>query len=180
MSVLEERQVIDEGGAETSDSAALIIKHLRREFGPKVAVRDLCLRIGRGECFGFLGVNGAGKSTTFSMLTGSLVPTSGDALLEGMSILHEQNKIRRLVGYCPQHDALEALMTAREALRMYAKIKDVAPGSIEAEVEDLIQDLDLSKFADKPCGTYSGGNKRKLCVGIALVGSPQVTTSDGL
>jgi ABC-type transport system involved in cytochrome c biogenesis ATPase subunit len=180
MSVLEERQVIDEGGAETSDSAALLIKHLRREFGPKVAVRDLCLRIGRGECFGFLGVNGAGKSTTFSMLTGSLVPTSGDALLEGMSILHEQNKIRRLVGYCPQHDALEALMTAREALRMYAKIKDVAPGSIEAEVEDLIQDLDLSKFADKPCGTYSGGNKRKLCVGIALVGSPQVTTSDGL
>ena len=180
MSVLEERRVIDEGGAETSHLAALVIKHLRREFGPKVAVRDLCLRIERGECFGFLGVNGAGKSTTFSMLTGSLVPTSGDALLEGMSILHEQNKIRRLVGYCPQHDALEALMTAREALRMYAKIKNVAPGSIEVDVEDLIQDLDLSKFADKPCGTYSGGNKRKLCVGIALVGSPQVMASDGL
>ena len=71
-------------------------------------------------------------------------------------------------------------MTAREALRMYAKIKNVAPGSIEVDVEDLIQDLDLSKFADKPCGTYSGGNKRKLCVGIALVGSPQVMASDGL
>jgi len=173
--VIDERRAIDaEGGGDSQ----LVIKHLRREFGPKVAVRDLCLRIERGECFGFLGVNGAGKSTTFSMLTGSLVPTSGDALLEGMSILKEQDKIRRLVGYCPQHDALEKLLTGREALRMYAKIKLVDPSTIEAEIEDLIQDLDLVKFADKPCGTYSGGNKRKLCVGIALVGSPQLVLLD--
>jgi len=82
------------------------------------------------------------------------------------------------VGYCPQHDALEKLLTGREALRMYAKIKLVDPSTIEAEIEDLIQDLDLVKFADKPCGTYSGGNKRKLCVGIALVGSPQLVLLD--
>ena len=84
-SVVEERRVIDSD--ESDESSQLVMKHLRREFGPKVAVRDLCLRIQRGECFGFLGVNGAGKSTTFSMLTGSLVPTSGDATLEGMPIL---------------------------------------------------------------------------------------------
>jgi len=173
--VIEERRTIDSGCA---TDAMLTLKHLRREFGPKVAVRDLCLRIQRGECFGFLGVNGAGKSTTFAMLTGSLVPTSGDALLEGMSILKDQNQIRRLIGYCPQHDALEKLMTARETLRMYAKIKDVDASKIEAEVEQLIQDLDLAKFADKPAGIYSGGNKRKLCVGIALVGNPQLVLLD--
>ena len=72
-------------------------------MGGKVAVRDLCLRIQTGECFGFLGVNGAGKSTTFSMLTGAQSPTSGDAVLNGMSILTSQDEIRRLVGYCPQH-----------------------------------------------------------------------------
>jgi len=95
-----------------------------------------------------------------------------------MSILTDQDKIRRLVGYCPQHDALERLLTGREALRMYAQIKLVDPATIEDEIEHLIQDLDLSKFADKPCGTYSGGNKRKLCVGIALVGSPQLVLLD--
>jgi len=176
-SVIAERDAIDGGDS----SGQLVLKHLRKVYGGaggKVAVRDLCLRIQTGECFGFLGVNGAGKSTTFSMLTGASPPTSGDALLDGMSILTEQDSIRRLVGYCPQHDALEHLMTGRETLRMYAAIKQMPPHLIEAEVDGLIADLDLAKFADKPAGQYSGGNKRKLCVGIALVGSPQLVLLD--
>ena len=103
-SVTDERAAIDGGDA----SGQLVLKHLRKVYGGaggKVAVRDLCLRIQTGECFGFLGVNGAGKSTTFSMLTGATPPTSGDAVLNGMSILSEQDAIRRLVGYCPQHGA---------------------------------------------------------------------------
>ena len=103
-SVKAERAAIDGG----DNSGQLVLKHLRKEYtgaGGKVAVRDLCLRIQTGECFGFLGVNGAGKSTTFSMLTGATPPTSGDAVLNGMSILSEQDAIRRLVGYCPQHGA---------------------------------------------------------------------------
>jgi ABC-type multidrug transport system ATPase subunit len=95
-----------------------------------------------------------------------------------MSILSEQEKIRRLVGYCSQHDTLEHLLTARETLRMYAKIKKVDPAIIEFEVDQLIKDLDLGKFADKPAGTYSGGNKRKLCVGISLIGNPQLVMLD--
>jgi len=183
-SVIEERRRVDAG--DTKDSM-LVLSHMRKVFTgvsvnrkttQKIAVRDLSLRIDAGECFGFLGVNGAGKSTTFSMLTGTLVPTSGDATLNGMSILSEQEKIRRLVGYCSQHDTLEHLLTARETLRMYAKIKKVDPAIIEFEVDQLIKDLDLGKFADKPAGTYSGGNKRKLCVGIALIGNPQLVMLD--
>ena len=183
-SVIEERRRVDAG--DTKDSM-LVLSHMRKVFTgvsvnrkttQKIAVRDLSLRIDAGECFGFLGVNGAGKSTTFSMLTGMLVPTSGDATLNGMSILSEQEKIRRLVGYCSQHDTLEHLLTARETLRMYAKIKKVDPAIIEFEVDQLIKDLDLGKFADKPAGTYSGGNKRKLCVGIALIGNPQLVMLD--
>ena len=181
-SVAAERQAVD-----ASDFGAdeLVLRHLRKQYAAqngaragKVAVRDLCLRIQPGECFGFLGVNGAGKSTTFSMLTGAVLPTSGDATLYGLSILRDQRALRRHVGYCPQHDALEALLTGRETLRMYARIKQVAAEQIEAEVEGLLQDLDLAKFADKPAGTYSGGNKRKLCVGIALVGSPSLVLLD--
>ena len=183
-SVIEERRRVDAG--DTKDSM-LVLSHMRKVFTgvsvnrkttQKIAVRDLSLRIDAGECFGFLGVNGAGKSTTFSMLTGMLVPTSGDATLNGMSILSEQEKIRRLVGYCSQHDTLEHLLTARETLRMYARIKKVDPAIIEFEVDQLIKDLDLGKFADKPAGTYSGGNKRKLCVGISLIGNPQLVLLD--
>jgi len=175
--VMAERAAIDGGDG----GAKLVLKHLRKVYGGeggKVAVRDLCLRIQEGECFGFLGVNGAGKSTTFSMLTGATAPTSGDAELDGLSILRDQDAIRAMVGYCPQHDALEHLMTGRETLRMYANIKHVRADRIEAEVQGLLDDLDLTKFADKPSGQYSGGNKRKLCVGIALVGSPQLVLLD--
>ncbi|KAL1503435.1 hypothetical protein AB1Y20_011923 [Prymnesium parvum] len=175
--VADERRAIDGGDA----SGQLVLRHLHKVYGGeggKTAVRDLCLRIQTGECFGFLGVNGAGKSTTFSMLTGAVQPTSGDALLNGMSILTDQDAIRRQVGYCPQHDALENLMTGRETLRMYASIKQVPRELIDAEVDGLLADLDLLKFADKPAGQYSGGNKRKLCVGIALVGGPQLVLLD--
>merc|ERR1719326_790530 len=126
-SVAAEREAVD---AADFTAEELVLRHLRKQYGApgqggKLAVRDLCLRIQPGECFGFLGVNGAGKSTTFSMLTGAAVPSSGDALLYGLSILRDQAALRRVVGYCPQHDALEALMTGRETLRMYARIKQV-------------------------------------------------------
>jgi len=68
-------------------------------------------------------------------------------------------------------------MTGRETLRLYARIKGVPNAAIENEIESLLQLLDLAKYADKPAGTYSGGNKRKLCVGIALVGSPSLVSS---
>ena len=141
-------------------------------------MRDLCLRIQPGECFGFLGVNGAGKSTTFSMLTGATPPTSGDASLRGLSILSQQRALRRLVGFCPQHDALEALLTCREHLRLYAHIKGVPRRHVDDEVESLLVDLDLAMFANKRAGTLSGGNKRKLCVAIALIGAPQLVLLD--
>jgi ABC-type multidrug transport system ATPase subunit len=112
------------------------------------------------------------------MLTGAVVPSSGDATLDGMSIRRQQTSIRSRVGYCPQHDALESLMTGRETLRLYARVKAVSNGIIEEEVEDLLQLLDLAKYADKPAGTYSGGNKRKLCVGIALIGRPSLVLLD--
>ena len=141
-SVVEERRAIDamvaNGVHAANDESELVLMHLRKQYGGvggKLAVRDLCLRVQSGECFGFLGVNGAGKSTTFSMLTGATTPSSGDALLRGMSILTQQDQIRQLIGFCPQHDALESLLTARETLRLYARIKGVPFARIETEID---------------------------------------------
>jgi ABC-type multidrug transport system ATPase subunit len=183
-SVAAERAAVDAAEDSLTDAPPLVLRHLSKRYGTaafgggKLAVADLCLRVESGECFGFLGVNGAGKSTTFAMLTGAVTPTAGDAFLHGMSSRRDQRRIRRLIGYCPQHDALQSLMTGRETLRMYARIKLVPRRQIEAEVAELLRDLDLLQFADKPAGTYSGGNKRKLCVGIALVGRPSLVLLD--
>jgi len=145
---------------------------------PKVAVRDLWFGVAEGECFGFLGINGAGKTTTLQMLTADVLPTSGNAFLAGHSILTEQRLVRRKMGYCPQFDALVDLMTGREHLELFSRIKGMVEADIPFFVEQMVQQLGLGEYADKPCGGYSGGNKRKLCVGIALIGNPSIVFLD--
>eukprot|EP01051_Picozoa_sp_SAG22_P020986 SAG22_NODE_4448_length_1267_cov_1.363870_1_plen_397_part_01 len=91
----------------------------------KVAVRSLSFGIEKGECFGFLGINGAGKTTTMNMLTGKFLPTSGNAYLNGLDIRTNQLQIRSQLGYCPQHDALLDLLTVREHLFLFGRVKGV-------------------------------------------------------
>jgi len=83
-----------------------------------------------------------------------------------------------VMGYCPQFDGIQPNMTAREHLRFYAQIRGVAPAEIEAEVDYLLERMDLTVYADRQCGGYSGGNKRKLSVAIALVGDPPLVLLD--
>ena len=105
------------------------LRQLRKVYstptGPKIAVRNLSFGIPHGECFGFLGINGAGKTTTLSILSGDIAPTSGEAYIGGHNIATEQLQVRRLIGYCPQHDALLDLLTPREHLQLFARIKAV-------------------------------------------------------
>jgi ABC-type Na+ transport system ATPase subunit NatA len=136
------------------------------------AVKDLWFSIPRGEVFGFLGVNGAGKSTTLKIISGDVLPTRGTAQMGGLDILNQQVAVRRLLGYCPQTNALLPLLSVREHLSLFARIKGVPWGEVNAVVERRIQQLDLVEFRNKLAGTLSGGNKRKLCVAIALIGEP--------
>ncbi|KJE91770.1 ATP-binding cassette transporter 1 [Capsaspora owczarzaki ATCC 30864] len=160
----------------------MIVKELGKTFrqgdNVKVAVDHLSVGIKTGECFGLLGVNGAGKTTTFRMLTGDCNPTIGDAFLDGYSIYREQIDVRQRIGYCPQFDALNELLTARELLFMYARLRGLLEPHIPKVVDWCIRKLQLDKYADRPCGTYSGGNKRKLSTAIALVGNPAVIFMD--
>jgi len=144
----------------------------------KYAVKGVSVGVPYGMCFGLLGINGAGKTTTLSMLSGEFPPSSGRAWLAGKDILTRASEVRRLIGYCPQFDALFELMTGEEHLRMYARIKGIEESSIEACVQEQIKRMDLQDHCKRMAGGYSGGNKRKLSVACAMIGQPSIIFLD--
>uniref|UniRef100_A0A8C3D0W6 P-type phospholipid transporter n=1 Tax=Cairina moschata TaxID=8855 RepID=A0A8C3D0W6_CAIMO len=169
--VAEERKRIMNGRKKTD---ILELQELTKIYAGrhKPAVDRLCVGIRPGECFGLLGVNGAGKTTTFKMLTGDTDVTSGDAVVAGNSILTDISSVHQNMGYCPQFDALDDLLTGREHLYLYARLRGVPVA------EWGIQKLGLPMYADQLAGTYSGGNKRKLSTAIALIGCPPLVLLD--
>ncbi|TWW61312.1 ATP-binding cassette sub-family A member 2 [Takifugu flavidus] len=145
-----------------------------RKMGRILAVDRLCLGVRPGECFGLLGVNGAGKTTTFKMLTGDECTTGGEAFINGSSILKDLLHVQQSIGYCPQFDALFDDLTATEHLQLYTRLRGIPWKDQQRVVQWALEKLELSKYADKPAGTYSGGNKRKLSTAIALIGYPSL------
>ncbi|RHY68127.1 hypothetical protein DYB38_006149, partial [Aphanomyces astaci] len=162
-----------------ADKDAVVMNGLRKVYkGGKVGVVSLSLGLPKGECFGYLGINGAGKTSTMKILTGDVLPTSGSATLGGFDIMSQQLEVRRLIGYCPQFDALIDLLTVREHLELFASIKGVPSKRICDTVKDKMDQMNLNDFEHKLAGTLSGGNKRKLSVAIALIGSPPIIFLD--
>lgn len=144
----------------------------------KVGVDQVSFGIKNGECFGLLGVNGAGKTTTFKMLSGEIKCTSGVGYIKGHNINTDINAARYHIGYCPQFDALLPLLTAREHLELFAKIKCVPKQYQEQLVKQKLKEMDLMDFEHVQAGTYSGGNKRKLSVANAMLGNPPIVFLD--
>lgn len=176
---------------EAGDNRDGVVLHgISKAFGSgasqKRAVKNLTVGMPRGQCFGLLGINGAGKTSTFRMITGEFAPSAGDTKVlstgggkrEYISVAQELSKARRTMGYCPQFDGLQPNMTGREHLQFYAQVRGVPDDDIDGVVSSLIEKMALSKYCEKQAGTYSGGNKRKLSVAIALVGSPAVVLLD--
>nr|XP_033774294.1 phospholipid-transporting ATPase ABCA1 [Geotrypetes seraphini] len=161
-------------------SDILEIKGLTKVYGMKrkPAVDRLCVGIPPGECFGLLGVNGAGKTTTFMMLTGDTDVTGGEAFLKGNSILTNIQEVHQNMGYCPQFDAINELLTGREHLELYALLRGVPEKEVCKVAEWVIRKLGLVKYCEKCVGNYSGGNKRKLSTAMALIGGPPVVFLD--
>ncbi|XP_028297042.1 ATP-binding cassette sub-family A member 2-like isoform X2 [Gouania willdenowi] len=175
-----ERQRVLRGDA---DNDMLKIENLTkvyksRKLGRILAVDRLCVGVRPGECFGLLGVNGAGKTSTFKMLTGDEGTTGGEAFISGSSILKDLLHVQQSIGYCPQFDALFDDLTAREHLELYTRLRGVPWKDQERVVSWALDKLELSKYADKPSCTYSGGNKRKLSTAIALIGYPSLVFLD--
>lgn len=144
----------------------------------KKAVDKITFGIEQGSVFCLLGTNGAGKTTTFKILTGDISATSGNAYIRGLRLPEELSKIRQFVGYCPQFDSLTDKLTAEEHLRLYCDLKGIHPKYQEELIDNMIESLNLQKFRKVQAGTYSGGNKRKLSIAIALIGHPPIVFLD--
>ncbi|XP_056441789.1 phospholipid-transporting ATPase ABCA1-like [Gadus chalcogrammus] len=175
--VARERQRIMGGGGQTD---ILELRELTKVYKrkQKPAVDRLCVGIPPGECFGLLGVNGAGKTSTFKMLTGDSDVTSGEAFLAGKSVTTEMDEVHQNMGYCPQFDAINDLLTGREHLEFYAILRGVPEKEVCEVAEWGIRKLGLVKYVDKAAGSYSGGNMRKLSTAMALIGGPPVVFLD--
>ncbi|XP_061279370.1 phospholipid-transporting ATPase ABCA7 isoform X3 [Bos javanicus] len=175
--VARERERVVQGATQGD---VLVLRDLTKVYpGQRTpAVDRLCLGIPPGECFGLLGVNGAGKTSTFRMVTGDTLPSGGEAILEGHSVAQEPAAAHRRMGYCPQSDAIFELLTGREHLELYARLRGVPEAQVAQTASYGLARLGLSQYADQPAGTYSGGNKRKLATAVALVGDPALVFLD--
>ncbi|KAI4844421.1 putative ABC transporter [Aureobasidium sp. EXF-8845] len=153
----------------------LRVCNISKSYGNNLAVDRVAFGVPRGEIFALLGPNGAGKSTTISTIRGDVKPNSGDVFLENESIVTQRAAARLHQGVCPQFDALDS-MTCAQHLDFYARARGVS--DVDHNVEQVMTAVGLSAFRNRMASKLSGGNKRKLSLGIALIGNPSVLLVD--
>ncbi|KAH8904454.1 P-loop containing nucleoside triphosphate hydrolase protein [Coniochaeta sp. PMI_546] len=166
-----------DGTPSAASTDGLRVVHLTKTFGKNTAVDNVTFGVKHGEVFALLGPNGAGKSTTISMIRGDLKPDrhGGDVFVEDVSVTKHLAAARSNLGVCPQFDAVDQ-MTVQEHLRFYARVRGIP--DVEHNVEAIIRAVGLQAFRTRQAFALSGGNKRKLSLGIALMGNPTVVLLD--
>ncbi|MEN6340867.1 MAG: ABC transporter ATP-binding protein [Clostridiaceae bacterium] len=157
---------------------AIQARGLTKVYGAKKAVDDLHLDVKEGELFALLGVNGAGKTTTIKMLAGLALPTSGDALLLGESIVKNPQAAKQQNGISPQETAVARNLTVLENLELMAKIYGANRADARQKALILLERLSLSDVAKSKAKTLSGGMQRRLSIAMALISEPKVLFLD--
>jgi ABC-2 type transport system ATP-binding protein len=159
--------------------ASIEVEGLVREFknGPR-AVDGIDLHVAPGEIYGFLGPNGAGKSTTVLMLTTLLPPTAGTARVAGFDIVKDGPKVRTQIGAALQEAALDPFLTGREHMRLQMALHGLPKAERDGRGQELLGRVGLANAADRRVGGYSGGMKRRLDLGLALVHRPRILFLD--
>jgi ABC-2 type transport system ATP-binding protein len=157
---------------------AIAVKDLHKSFGELKAVQGVSFDVQKGEIFSLLGPNGAGKTTTISMLSCLLRPESGDALVMGHSIKNDQMGVKSVLGVVPQEIALYEDMSARENLTFWGKMYGLRGEPLKKRVNEVLEIIGLADRAKEFIKKYSGGMKRRVNIGIALLHKPQVIFMD--
>jgi len=162
---------------ELADRSIIRIDHLVKTFHSKnktvTAVNDVSFNVSRGEIFGLLGPNGAGKSTLIRILTTLLAPTSGLAYLDNYEITKHPEKVRSIIGVCPQNSTLDVELTAYDNLDFYGRLVNVPDAILDKRIWELLAMTELTDRAHVRVGTFSGGMRRKL----EIVGHSSTTRS---
>ncbi|KAF9583176.1 ATP-binding cassette sub- A member 12 [Lunasporangiospora selenospora] len=182
--VVEETLKLKGKAGELDENDAIRLFGLSKTFrleGKKrdlVILDDIYLSFKKNECFGYLGPNGAGKTTTIKILTGAEDPTSGNGTMMGLPIVPFHENLRSMIGICPQFDIIWPKLTVRDHLTLFAKIKGIAPEDQEASVTQMIEEMGLGELGNKRAKTFSGGNKRRLSLAMAVIGCPKIVFLD--
>ena len=160
------------------NDAAVVIKDLSRHFGSFRAVDRISLTVSRGEIFGFLGANGAGKTTAIRMLCGLLAPTSGEGHVAGLDINRQAEQIKRSIGYMSQKFSLYPDLTGRENLRFYGSAYGLGKTEIEQRTRELAERLSLGDFIDRSSGSLPVGWRQRLALGVSILHRPKIVFLD--
>ena len=159
-------------------AAAIEVRDLTRVFGAFTAVDHITLDVAQGEVFGFLGANGAGKTTAIRMLTGLLQPSSGSARVAGFDVVRETEQVKRRIGYMSQRFALYDDLTVRENAQLYGGLYDVRPATIDQRLRLMLGRLDLERAERAIVRSLPLGWKQKLAFSVALLPEPGVVFLD--
>nr|XP_023023597.1 ATP-binding cassette sub-family A member 3-like [Leptinotarsa decemlineata] len=156
----------------------LAVRDLTKFYKKSLAVNGLCLGVKKYECFGLLGVNGAGKTSTFKMITGDVKISYGDGWVTGKSIKNQLAEAQKCIGYCPQFDALLDDMTVHETIVMFSLLRGIRLENVYNLPRFLAKEFDFQRHLNKKAKELSGGNKRKVSTAISLIGDPPVLYLD--
>jgi len=155
---------------------AIETKNLTKKYKDKLAVNKINLKIMEGELFALLGTNGAGKTTTIKMLSGLILPTSGDIKIENMDMLKETQKIKEILNVSPQETAIAPNLTVKENLDFMAGVYQIKDK--DNKINELIKMFKLDEVLNKRAKTLSGGWQRKVSIAISLINDPKILFLD--
>lgn len=163
---------------EATDVNVISVNHLVKAFGSFRAVDDISFTVRRGEIFGFLGANGAGKTTAMRILSGLSRPTSGTAIVGGYDVRTQYEEIKRHIGYMSQKFSLYEDMTVRENIRLFGGIYGMRDQAIRRKTDELLDKLNIAQYADRLVGSLPLGFKQKLAFSVSIFHSPEVVFLD--
>jgi ABC-2 type transport system ATP-binding protein len=159
-------------------NTAIQVEKLTKRFGSFTAVDAISFEVSKGEIFGFLGANGAGKTTAIRMLTGLLQPSSGKASVAGFDVYRQAEKIKKHIGYMSQKFSLYEDLTVKENIRFYAGIYGLRGKAIRRKIQELLQTLELEEVGKQLVASLPLGWKQKLAFSIAIMHQPDIVFLD--
>lgn len=165
-----------ETALESAENFAIQTQNLRKEYGNKVAVRNLSLNVRRGAIFGFLGPNGAGKSTSIKMLLGLVKPTSGEAFLLGKPARDVET--RRKIGFLPEHFRFYDWLTPGELLRLHGRLCGMSAARLRERIPEMLELVGLAPHRDKRVQDFSKGMMQRIGLAQALIHDPEIVFLD--